>query len=98
MALNEYTYMLLAGQPDSAGMDLSALREELTVWRRVAASCGSYDMNRMVALFIVIRREEARERVMLCAPAAMSNAAPRASAALTASSPRSYAISPGDNR
>eukprot|EP00965_Chrysotila_dentata_P186645 6162924-Pleurochrysis_carterae.AAC.1 len=80
-------------------MDLSALREELTVWRRVAASGGSYDMNRMVALsLLAIRREEARERGMLCAPAAMSNAAPRASTALTTSSPMSYTISPGDNR
>eukprot|EP00965_Chrysotila_dentata_P049990 1656526-Pleurochrysis_carterae.AAC.1 len=62
MASNQYAHMLVAGQLDPAGMDLSALREQLTVWRRAAASGGSYDMNRMVALSVAIRREEARAR------------------------------------
>eukprot|EP00965_Chrysotila_dentata_P069619 2299527-Pleurochrysis_carterae.AAC.2 len=55
-------------------------------------------MNRMIALSVAIRLEDARECGMLSAPAAMPNAAPRTFTALTTSSPMSYAISPGDNR
>eukprot|EP00965_Chrysotila_dentata_P152562 5041733-Pleurochrysis_carterae.AAC.1 len=98
MASSQYAHLLVTGQPDPAGMALSALREELAVWRCLAASGGSYDMNRTFASSVAIRREEARKRGLLFAPAAMSNTAPCASTALTTRSPMSYAISPGDNR